>query len=112
MLFLALGLDMSFAEQNALTNDLHPALHALLKPGCVIIERCEPFLQIDCRSELDGPSYFVDNTKGELLMRCGGRCLIKDPNDPLDCHACPPPSWQHCRANQQPNQTNASERMD
>jgi hypothetical protein len=97
-IILILLLNAAFAEQKTVHSELHPALQPLLKSSCVIIERCQQFLQIDCQSELDGPEYFVDNQDGVLLMRCGGRCLIKDPNDPLDCRACPPPAWQHCRA--------------
>ncbi len=62
--------------------------------GCHKIEICDDILEIDCGAEFDGDLIYINNTTGEILMYCGGRCepearKIYGKN----CSQCPPKEW-------------------
>ncbi len=59
---------------------------------CGLPLACDDIVQIDCGSETDGPRNYFNNSTGEVVMYCGGSCLIPG-TQPLDCEACPPPEW-------------------
>lgn len=97
--FIALAILITMAAspmQGANNVTLHTHLKDVIPTWCTVAERCGELLRIDCHASNDGPEIFVNNVNGKILMNCGGRCLIRDPNDPLDCHACPPPEWNTC----------------
>lgn len=54
---------------------------------------CGDIVMIDCGHEVDGPLNYYDNTTGEVIMYCGGACMISDPKDPKACAICPPVEW-------------------
>ena len=60
---------------------------------CGLPLECGEIVQIDCGSELDGPRTYFNNNTGEVVMYCGGSCLVSS-DQPLVCEICPPPEWQ------------------
>jgi hypothetical protein len=89
-----------YANKNSL-NDLHPNILAKKNSSCKYIEICGKLVKMDCNSALDGPVYYFNNKHGEILMICGGACMIPKPGEPLSCKECPLQAWQPCKMNRQ-----------
>ncbi len=76
---------------------LHSNILAKKSPSCKYIEVCGELVKMDCNSALDGPIYYFNNIDGEILMICGGACMIPNPDEPLSCKECPLQAWQQCK---------------
>ena len=62
-------------------------------PHCSLPAFCGDLVKISCAPEVDGPEGYFDNVSGNLVMACGGSCMVVDPNDPQQCKSCPPKEW-------------------
>lgn len=60
----------------------------LLPPDCNIEKTCGDLVGIDCKSEVDGPYYYVEKSTGKIISSCGGIC-----DSPNGCSNCPPKEW-------------------
>jgi hypothetical protein len=62
---------------------------------CEEVDDCNGIVLVDCRSAVDGPTYYFDEDTVEIISVCGGACWLPhpDPDRPEICRACPPPAW-------------------
>jgi hypothetical protein len=44
---------------------------------------------VNCKAEVDGPFYYVDERSGEIVAACGGLCEARN----CDLSKCPPKEW-------------------
>ena len=55
---------------------------------------CGDLSYVDCGSAMDGPSYFYKTDTREIVMRCGGTCMMQAKDiRPGYCSECPPKEW-------------------
>jgi hypothetical protein len=59
---------------------------------CKVDSTCGELAYIDCRTEVDGPGYYIHSPTGRVLEVCGGACML-GPGQNGWCMACPPPEW-------------------
>lgn len=90
--------DLLPASTKIQTSDLHPAIAEKYNnrqfQTCSPPKKCGDIVMVDCNSSTDGPLTYYNNTNGEVLMYCGGVCLMAQKDtDPKKCQACPPPEW-------------------
>jgi len=85
-----------YADESA-SFKLHPNILAKKNSSCKNIEVCGELVKMDCNSALDGPLYYFNNTRGKLLMVCGGACMRPNPDEPLSCKECPMRVWHQCK---------------
>lgn len=95
MAFLFVPADTVAGDQQ---QKLHPKIRAyysdrMFSQTCQAPLFCSDMVSIDCGAAADGPYTYFDNTTGEVIMECGGACMLNDPNDPKDCKSCPPREW-------------------
>jgi hypothetical protein len=70
----------------------HAARHY---PGCSAPVICKDLAYVNCNSEADGPSYYLERGTGKQISTCGGACWLgQDPAQAEMCRTlCPPPAW-------------------
>ena len=59
---------------------------------CEYAGQCGNIVAINCRAEVDGPFYYVEKNRGNIIEYCGGYCEANDPTG-IYCHNCPPKGW-------------------
>jgi len=57
---------------------------------CELVSECNGIYKVNCRSEADGPLYYV-NQNAEIIEYCGGYCYA--PQSEEYCRQCPPELW-------------------
>lgn len=77
--------------------DLNPKLrgiyaNAFWGPHCKSPTFCGDLVSISCAAEVDGPHTYYNNKTADLVMSCGGACMVVSDN-PKVCQACPPKEW-------------------
>ena len=66
-------------------------------PICDKIVHCGEVVAVSCRPDLDGLLNYYNNQSGELIMQCGGSCLVGiGAAGSKRCEVCPPKEWT-CR---------------
>ena len=65
-----------------------------LPDGCEVHKTCGALVGVDCKSELDGPYYYVEGLTGRIVEVCGGACWRGGADG--RCQQCPPKEWT-CR---------------
>ncbi len=53
---------------------------------CKLIQKCGEMIYVDCNSAADGPAYYINQARAQLLATCGGACM-------RGCTNCPPKEW-------------------
>ena len=79
---------------------LHENIKRNTPEWCDVYQACGTLVRVDCNASLDGIERYFDRSTGSLVMKCGGRCMNPESDDPLDCKACPPKEWERCSAPQ------------
>ncbi|AKI99611.1 hypothetical protein ATI61_109198 [Archangium gephyra] len=77
-------------------DELEPGDHlSLLFPpeGCEVARTCEGLAQLNCRVEVDGPSFYVERLTGRVVSSCGTACEAVEPKPDEGRCACPPKAW-------------------
>jgi hypothetical protein len=67
-----------------------------LSDGCEFDARCGDLVGVNCRSEVDGPYYYVEGLTGRIVATCGGACMLGPQPERGLCVECPPKEWT-CR---------------
>lgn len=61
--------------------------------NCSYVATCGDIAHISCQPEVDGWTYYVNRTTGQVLDTCGGACETKNCSD-----GCPKPGVWTCLA--------------
>jgi hypothetical protein len=67
-----------------------------LPEECEVDRRCAGLVGVNCRSEVDGPYYYVEGLTGRIVATCGGACMLGPQPEQGLCVECPPKEWT-CR---------------
>lgn len=61
---------------------------------CGIVSTCGDMTYIDCMSAADGPAYYVQGDDMDVMMTCGGACMMgAGEAGSKQCEECPPKEW-------------------
>ncbi|PTL83250.1 hypothetical protein [Vitiosangium sp. GDMCC 1.1324] len=70
----------------------HLDLHALPE-HCEVDKTCGNLVGVNCRSEVDGPYYYVEQGTNRIVETCGGACMGGPRPEEGLCVECPPKAW-------------------
>jgi hypothetical protein len=83
---------LSTAYRDAYAEHIDDVQAGLASGWCQVEKTCGALSYVNCNSEADGPSYYVDFGREQVLELCGGSCGI-GPGVGGSCMQCPPPEW-------------------
>ncbi len=82
---------------NPITRTINPRAYGSLCSE--IVSTCNGLTVINCKSEVDGPLYYVNSKTGTVVAKCGGVC---DRAGGCQTGTCPPKEWTCESATNQP----------